>query len=55
MKKLTKKEFEKLCAKNSGMTLKQLYHAGFRATKCACDYEKCLGWVLVTADSRDHE
>ncbi len=44
---MTKEEFEKRYAKNSNLTIEELYDLGFYAKSCDCDWPGCKGWQMV--------
>jgi len=43
---MTKEEFEKYYAANSGMSVERLHEVGFYAEPCQCGDETCLGWAM---------
>lgn len=44
---MTKEEFVKKYAENSGLTVKKLYELGLYAEQCDCDEKGCKGWRMV--------
>lgn len=43
---MTKAEFEKKYAKESGMSIKQLHKLGLRAKSCECGEPSCNSWRM---------
>ena len=45
---MTKDEFEKRYAENSGVSVSQLREMGLIAVPCDCSYEGCHGWKMIS-------
>ena len=45
---MTREEFERDYAEQSGMTIERLHQLGLAVVPCDCDYEKCQGWAMVS-------
>jgi hypothetical protein len=52
---MTKEEFEKQYAKNSGIPLERLKALGLQGEPCDCDYEGCQGWQTVFPQKQEDD
>jgi len=43
---MTREEFERYYAGNSGIPVEKLRELGLHAEPCDCDDETCLGWAM---------